>query len=74
MYEGIADEKPYGKERIVYLEYNDEAKKLKIKYLLETINGAPEKKIVLKDIEDGNKLYIISLKSIFDTVVEMNEK
>ena len=28
MYEGIADEKPYGKERIVYLEYNDEAKKI----------------------------------------------
>ena len=32
-----------------------------------------KKKIVLKDIEDGNKLYIISLKNIFDVVVEMNE-
>ena len=74
MYEGIDDEKPYGKERIIYLEYNEESKKSKIKSLLEKINGAPEKKIVLKDIEDGNKLYIISLKSIFDTVVEMNEK
>ena len=73
MYDDIDDEKPYGKERIIYLEYNEESKKLKIKYLLEKINGAPEKKIVLKDKEDGNKLYIISLKSVFDTLVEINE-
>ena len=73
MYEGIEDSGPYGMERIIFLEYNDEAKKFRIKELLEKINGAPEKKIVLKDIEDGNKLYIISLKNIFDVVVEMNE-
>ena len=74
MYEGIESEIPYGKERIIYFEYNQETKKYRIKQLLECINGAPEKKIVLKDIEDGNKLYVISLKSIFDVVVEMNDK
>ena len=74
MYEGIDDDKPYGKERIIFLEYNDENKKLRIKELLEKINGAPEKKIILKDEEGGNKLEIISLKNIFDVLVEMNEK
>ena len=74
MYEGIDDNKPYGKERIIFFEYNDENKKLKIKQLLEKINGAPEKKIVMIDKEDGNKLEIISLKNIFDVLVEMNEK
>lgn len=73
MYEGIDDIKPFGKERIIYLEYNDSTKKMRIKELLENINGAPEKKIVLKNKEDGNKLEIISLKNIFDVVVEMNE-
>ena len=73
MYEGIENDKPYGKERIIYLEYDDESKKLSVKGLLEKINGAPEKKIILKVKEDGNKLYIISLKSIFDALVEMNE-
>ena len=73
MYEGIDDNKPYGKERIIYLEYNDSTKKMRIKELLEKINGAPEKKIVLKSKEDGNKLEIISLKNIFDVVVEMNK-
>ena len=72
MYEGIDSEKPLGKERIIYLEYNDITKKYKIKELLEKINGAPEKKIVLINKEDGNKLEFISLKNIFDVVVEMN--
>ena len=74
MYEGIDDDKPYGKERIIFFEYNDENKKLRIKQLLEKINGAPEKKIVMIDKEGGNKLEIISLKNIFDVLVEMNEK
>ena len=74
MYEGIDDDKPLGKERIIYLEYNDTTKKYKIKELLEKINGAPEKKIVLKNKKenDENIFYIISLKSIFDVIVEMN--
>ena len=72
MYEGIEEGKPYGKERIIFLEYNDETKKIKIKNLLERINGAPEKKIVLVNKEDGNKLEFISLKNIFDVIVEMN--
>ena len=74
MYEGIDDDKPYGKERIIFFEYNNENKKLRIKQLLEKINGAPEKKIVMIDKEGGNKLEIISLKNIFDVLVEMNEK
>jgi hypothetical protein len=57
MYEGIDSEKPLGKERIIYLEYNDITKKYKIKELLEKINGAPEKKIVLKYKEDENSLF-----------------
>ena len=73
MYEGIDDNKPYGKERIIFLEYNEESKKLKIKELLEKINASPEKKIVLRDKEGGNKLYIISLSSIFDVLVEKNK-
>ena len=73
MYEGIDDNKPYGKERIIYYVYDDKSKKLKIKKLLEQINAAPEKKIVLRDIEGGNKLYIISLNSIFDALVEKNK-
>ena len=73
MYEGIDDNKPYGKERIIYLEYNEDSKKLKIKELLEKINAAPEKKIVLNDKEGNNKLYIISLNSIFDVLVEKNK-
>ena len=74
MYEGIDDDKPLGKERIIYLEYNDTTKKYKIKELLEKINGAPEKKIVLKNKNENgeNLFYIISLKSIFDVIVEMN--
>ena len=47
-------------------------KKIKIKNLLERINGAPEKKIVLVNKEEGNKLEFISLKNIFDVIVEMN--
>ena len=73
MYEGIDDAKPFGKKRIIFLEYNNDSKKLRIKELLEKINGAPEKKIIIKDKDDGDKLYIISLKNIFYVVVEMNE-
>ena len=73
MYEGIDDNKPYGKERIIYLEFNEDSKKLRIKELLEKINAAPEKKIVLRDKEGGNKFYIISLNSIFDALVENNK-
>ena len=73
MYEGIDDNKPYGKERIIYLEFNEDSKKLRIKELLEKINAAPEKKIVLREKEGGNKFYIISLNSIFDALVENNK-
>ena len=45
IYEGIEVSGLYGMERIIFLEYNNEAKKLRIKELLEKIKGAPEKKM-----------------------------
>ena len=70
LYEGIGDEKPYGKERIIYLEINDENKRLNIKELMEKMNNSIEKKIVLYDKE---KLYIISLKTVFGAIVRVED-
>ena len=69
MYEEIVDEKPYGKQRLVLLEMCEQVKQLKIKEMFEKVDISPEKKIVIIDINEGNKLYIISLKSIFDSLV-----
>ena len=69
MYEGIDDEKPYGKQRLILLELNDETKQIKIKEIFEKINISPEKKIIVFDKNNGNKVYLISLKSIFDTII-----
>ena len=70
LYEGIGDEKPYGKQRIIYLEINDENRRLNIKELMEKLNNSIEKKIVLYDKE---KLYLISLKSIFGAIVRIED-
>ena len=74
MYEGIDDEKPYGKQRLILLELNDETKQIKIKEIFEKINISPEKKIIVFDKNNGNKIYIISLKSIFETIVSNIDK
>ena len=69
MYDEIDDEKPYGKQRLILMELNEEIKQIKIKEIFEKINISPEKKIIVYDKNDGNKIYIISLKSIFETIV-----
>ena len=72
LYEDIDDEKPYGKNRVVYLEINDTSKTLYVKELIEKLNVSIEKKIVLFDPNDINKLFLISLKTIFKAIVEFN--
>ena len=72
LYEDIDDEKPYGKNRVVYLEINDNSKTLYVKELIEKLNVSIEKKIVLFDPNDINKLFLISLKTIFKAIVEFN--
>ena len=72
LYKDIDDEKPYGKNRVVYLEINDTTKTFYVKELIEKLNCSIEKKIVLIDPNDNNKLFLISLKSIFKAIVEFN--
>ena len=72
LYEGVDDEKPYGKNRIAYLELNDTTKTFYVKELIENLNCSIEKKIVIYDPNDNNKLYLISLKTIFKAIVEFN--
>ena len=72
LYKDIDDEKPFGKNRVVYLELNDNSKTLYVKELIEKLNCSIEKKIVLHDLNDINKIYLISLKSIFKAIVEFN--
>ena len=72
LYEDIDDEKPYGKNRVVYLELNDNSKTFYVKELIEKLNCSIEKKIVIYDPNENNKLYLISLKTIFKAIVEFN--
>ena len=72
LYKGIDAEKPYGKERIILMELNDENKQYKLKELLEKLNASPEKKIILYENNEGEdiKFSIISLKTLFNSVIE----
>ena len=72
LYEDIDDEKPYGKNRVVFLELNDSTKTYYVKELIESLNCSIEKKIVIFDPNDNNKLFLISLKTIFKAIVEFN--
>ena len=72
LYKDIDDEKPYGKNRVVYLEINDNTKTFYVKELIEKLNCSIEKKIVLIDPNNNNKLFLISLKTIFKAIVEFN--
>ena len=72
LYKDIDDEKPYGKNRIAYLELNDTTKTFYVKELIENLDCSIEKKIVIYDPNDKNKLYLISLKTIFKAIVEFN--
>ena len=73
MYKGINEEKPYGKDRIYLLELNDESKKITMKELIEEVYNCVEKKIVIHDKSNGgNKLYLMSLKTIFRSVLDFD--
>ena len=58
LYEDIDDEKPYGKNRVVFLELNDTTKTYYVKELIESLNCSIEKKIVIFDPNDNNKLFL----------------
>ena len=72
LYKDIGAEKPYGKERIILMELNDENKHYKLKELLEKLNASPEKKIILyeNNRSEDIKFSIISLKTLFNSVIE----
>ena len=70
LYKNIDEEKPYGKNRIIYMELNDANKGFYVKELFEKLDCSLEKKIVLYDPNDDYKLYLISLKTIFRAIVE----
>ena len=73
MYKGINEEKPYGKDRIYLLELNDENKKITMKELIEEMYNSVEKKIVIHDKSNGgNKLYLMSLKTVFRSVLDFD--
>ena len=70
LYKDIDEEKPYGKNRVCYLELNDKNKTLYVKELIEKLNCSIEKKIIIYDPSDNNNLYLISLKTIFRAIAE----
>ena len=70
LYRDIDEEKPYGKNRIIYMELNDTNKGFYVKELFEKLDCSIEKKIVIYDPNYKNKLYLMSLKTIFKAIVE----
>ena len=70
LYKDIDEEKPYGKNRIIYLELNDKNKAFYLKELIEKLDCSIEKKIIIYDPNDNSKLFLISLKTIFRAIVE----
>ena len=70
LYKDIDEEKPYGKNRVIYLELNDKNKALYVKELIEKLNCSIEKKIIIYDPSDNKNLYLISLRNIFRAIAE----
>ncbi len=70
LYKDIDVEKPYGKNRIIYMELNDKNKAFYLKELIEKLDCSIEKKIIIYDPTDNTNLYLISLKTIFRAIVE----
>ena len=70
IYKDIDEEKPYGKNRVIFLELNDKNKSLYVKELIEKLNCSIEKKIVIYDPSNNNNLYLISLRTIFRAIAE----
>ena len=70
IYKDIDEEKPYGKNRVIYLELNDKNKTLYVKELIEKLNCSIEKKIIIYDPSNNSNLYLISLRTIFRAIAE----
>ena len=70
LYKDVDEEKPYGKNRVIYLELNEKNKAFFVKELIEKLNNSIEKKIIIYDPNDNTNLYLISLKTIFRAIVE----
>ena len=70
LYKDIDEEKPYGKNRVIYLELNDKNKSLYVKELIEQLYCSIEKKIIIYDPSDNTNLYLISLRTIFKAIAE----
>ena len=74
LYKDVDEEKPYGKNRVIYMELNIKNRQFYIKELLEQLNCSIEKKIVLYEPNNNSNLYLISLKTIFKAIVEFQSK
>ena len=74
LYKDVDEEKPYGKNRVIYMELTNKNKEFYIKELLEQLNCSIEKKIVLYEHNNNSNLYLISLKTIFQAIVEFQSK
>ena len=70
LYKDIDEQKPYGKNRVTFLEINDKNKSLYVKELIEKLNCSIEKKIIIYDPNDNRNIYLISLKTIFKAIAE----
>ena len=73
LYKDIDEEKPYGKNRVIYLELNDKNKVLYVKELIEQLNCSIEKKIIIYDPNNNKNIYLISLRTIFKAIVEFKK-
>ena len=74
IYKDVDETKPYGVNKIIFIEINEENEKLTIKELIEELNCSISKKIVLyskQNETEFNKLYIISPKTIFISIIDM---
>ena len=62
LYEGIDDEKPFGKKRIVELEEDTDLKKV-----FENLSISPERKLIVKN--NNNTIGVVALYDIFKKLV-----
>ena len=58
LYEGIDDEKPYGKKRIVELRDDTD-----LKEVFEKMSSSPERKLIITN--DSNNIGVVALYDIF---------
>ena len=66
LYEGVDDEKPYGKKRIIELTSDD----IDLKQVFEKLSVSPERKMIVKNANYNNaKVGVIALYDIFKKLV-----